>query len=120
IRTTFLAIAHSLSCAENCRPCGGMQRQRRNFAPLPPEIFGFAAERDAMTGLRRQNLTSIRTRRMRLPGDAMAEIIDGKRIAEEVLDKVRKPVTELTAAGTTTGLAVALVGEDPASQVYVA
>lgn len=57
---------------------------------------------------------------MRLPGDAMAEIIDGKRIAEEVLDKVGKTVTELIAAGTTPGLAVVLVGEDPASQVYVA
>lgn len=50
----------------------------------------------------------------------MAEIIDGKRIAEEVVGKVRDAAAGLIAAGTTPGLAVVIVGEDPASQVYVA
>lgn len=51
----------------------------------------------------------------------MAEIIDGKRVAEEVVDTVKRRTAELTAAGhPAPGLAVVIVGEDPASQVYVA
>lgn len=50
----------------------------------------------------------------------MAEIIDGKAVAAEVVEKVTRHARELIAAGTTPGLAVIIVGEDPASQVYVA
>ncbi|MCT7374043.1 bifunctional methylenetetrahydrofolate dehydrogenase/methenyltetrahydrofolate cyclohydrolase FolD [Chelativorans salis] len=50
----------------------------------------------------------------------MAEIIDGKAVAAEVVEKVTAEAAELIAAGTTPGLAVVIVGEDPASQVYVA
>lgn len=49
-----------------------------------------------------------------------ANIIDGKAFAARVRDKVADHVTRLKADhGLTPGLAVVLVGEDPASQVYV-
>jgi methylenetetrahydrofolate dehydrogenase (NADP+)/methenyltetrahydrofolate cyclohydrolase len=51
----------------------------------------------------------------------MAEIIDGKAVGEEVVAKVKKLTAELVASGSAApGLAVVIVGEDPASQVYVA
>jgi len=49
-----------------------------------------------------------------------ARIIDGKRIATEIEEEVREEVAQLTAAGKTPPcLVVVVVGEDPASQVYV-
>ncbi|MDK3017140.1 bifunctional methylenetetrahydrofolate dehydrogenase/methenyltetrahydrofolate cyclohydrolase FolD [Pseudodonghicola flavimaris] len=49
-----------------------------------------------------------------------AQIIDGKAFAATVRGKVAEHVTRLKADhGITPGLAVVLVGEDPASQVYV-
>ena len=48
-----------------------------------------------------------------------AEIIDGKAFAAKVRASVAEHVTVLKAKGVTPGLAVVLVGEDPASQVYV-
>ena len=47
-------------------------------------------------------------------------ILDGKAAAAAVLDECRSEAAALTAIGVTPGLAVVLVGEDPASQVYVA
>jgi methylenetetrahydrofolate dehydrogenase (NADP+)/methenyltetrahydrofolate cyclohydrolase len=47
-------------------------------------------------------------------------ILDGKAVAAAVLDECRAEAAALTAIGITPGLAVVLVGEDPASQVYVA
>lgn len=49
----------------------------------------------------------------------MATLIDGKKVAEEVLAECVKEIAELKEKGITPGLAVVLVGEDPASQVYV-
>lgn len=49
----------------------------------------------------------------------MAKIIDGKKVAAEVLTECTQEIAELKKDGTTPGLAVVLVGEDPASQVYV-
>lgn len=49
----------------------------------------------------------------------MATIIDGKKVAEEVLAECAAEIAELKESGITPGLAVVLVGEDPASQVYV-
>lgn len=49
----------------------------------------------------------------------MARIIDGKEVAEQVLAECAAEIAELKEQGTTPGLAVVLVGEDPASQVYV-
>ena len=51
--------------------------------------------------------------------ESAALIIDGKAASAAVLEDVAKGAAELTAAGTKPGLAVMLVGEDPASQVYV-
>ena len=50
----------------------------------------------------------------------MAEVIDGNRIAREVRAEVRAQTLELKEKrGITPGLAVVLVGEDPASKIYV-
>jgi len=46
-------------------------------------------------------------------------LIDGKAVAATVLAECRQEVLALTAQGIQPGLAVVLVGEDPASQVYV-
>jgi methylenetetrahydrofolate dehydrogenase (NADP+)/methenyltetrahydrofolate cyclohydrolase len=46
-------------------------------------------------------------------------ILDGKAVAAAVLDECRAEAADLTAKGITPGLAVVLVGEDPASKVYV-
>ena len=46
-------------------------------------------------------------------------IIDGKLASLQVLDEVAERAKALVARGTTPGLAVVLVGENPASQVYV-
>ena len=48
-----------------------------------------------------------------------AKFIDGKAIAAEVNEETRRRVEALRAAGRIPGLAVVLVGDDPASQVYV-
>jgi len=48
-----------------------------------------------------------------------AQIIDGKAFAADVRARVATHVTHLEAKGITPGLAVVLVGSDPASQVYV-
>lgn len=48
-----------------------------------------------------------------------AERLDGKRLSAEVLAEVAERATRLQAEGITPGLAVILVGEDAASQIYV-
>jgi len=51
----------------------------------------------------------------------MVNVIDGKAVAASVVDKVKQAAAEFGAAtGKKPGLAVVIVGEDPASQVYVA
>lgn len=49
----------------------------------------------------------------------MAKIIDGKVISQAVKDEVAAEVTQLKKQGITPGLAVIIVGDDPASRVYV-
>jgi methylenetetrahydrofolate dehydrogenase (NADP+)/methenyltetrahydrofolate cyclohydrolase len=46
-------------------------------------------------------------------------LIDGKKIAEKVLEQCRAEIAEMKAAGRVPGLAVVLVGSDPASTFYV-
>lgn len=46
-------------------------------------------------------------------------IIDGKAIAAQVNEETGRRVEKLRAAGKVPGLAVVLIGDDPASQVYV-
>lgn len=48
-----------------------------------------------------------------------AEIISGKQLAEQKRLEMKKEVEQLKQAGITPGLAVILIGEDPASQSYV-
>lgn len=48
-----------------------------------------------------------------------ARILDGNRIASEIRAEVAAEVQMLTAAGVTPGLAVVLVGNNPASEIYV-
>lgn len=50
----------------------------------------------------------------------MAKLIDGKVISAAVKTEVKKETEELKKQGITPGLAVIIVGEDPASKVYVA
>src|SRR5881396_4051757 len=49
----------------------------------------------------------------------MAKLIDGRAIAEKVYVDLRREIAELKAKGITPGLAVVLVGDDPASRAYV-
>ena len=49
----------------------------------------------------------------------MAELIDGKAIAAEMRQQIAADAQELIDNDVTPGLAVVLVGEDPASRVYV-
>ena len=49
----------------------------------------------------------------------MAEIIDGKKISQEIKDELKEKVQCMKADGKEVTLAVVLVGEDPASCVYV-
>lgn len=48
-----------------------------------------------------------------------AQIINGKNISDSIRDELRNEVELLKQKGITPGLVVILVGEDPASQVYV-
>ena len=50
----------------------------------------------------------------------MGEVLDGKAVAREVREEVRAGVTRLvTETGVRPGLATVLVGDDPASKIYV-
>ncbi|MGN0270516.1 MAG: bifunctional methylenetetrahydrofolate dehydrogenase/methenyltetrahydrofolate cyclohydrolase FolD [Candidatus Weimeria sp.] len=48
-----------------------------------------------------------------------AEIIDGKKISQDIKDEVKQEVASLKERGIEPCLAVVLVGDDPASHVYV-
>jgi methylenetetrahydrofolate dehydrogenase (NADP+)/methenyltetrahydrofolate cyclohydrolase len=56
----------------------------------------------------------------RSTADASALVLDGAAIAGDVLARVADEARALMASGVTPGLAVVLVGDDPASQTYVA
>jgi 5,10-methylene-tetrahydrofolate dehydrogenase/Methenyl tetrahydrofolate cyclohydrolase len=49
----------------------------------------------------------------------MPNVIDGRAIAEKVYVDLRREIAELKEKGITPGLAVILVGDDPASRAYV-
>ncbi len=49
----------------------------------------------------------------------MAHLIDGRAVAEKVYAELRGEIAELKGRGITPGLAVVLVGDDPASRAYV-
>ncbi len=62
---------------------------------------------------------TIRVIRVSVACIAMAKLIDGRAIAEKVYVDLRREIAELKAKGITPGLAVILVGENPASRAYV-
>ena len=49
----------------------------------------------------------------------MAKLIDGKAVAAEIREGLKTRCKQLSACGIVPGLAVILVGDDPASKVYV-
>jgi methylenetetrahydrofolate dehydrogenase (NADP+) / methenyltetrahydrofolate cyclohydrolase len=49
----------------------------------------------------------------------MAKLIDGRAIAEKVYVDLRREIAKLKSQGVTPGLAVVLVGDNPASRAYV-
>ena len=49
----------------------------------------------------------------------MARIIDGKALSQKIKENISEEVSELKNKGIIPGLAVILVGDDPASKVYV-
>jgi methylenetetrahydrofolate dehydrogenase (NADP+)/methenyltetrahydrofolate cyclohydrolase len=49
----------------------------------------------------------------------MSHLIEGRAIAEKVYAELRKQIAELKKTGRTPGLAVVLVGDNPASRAYV-
>jgi methylenetetrahydrofolate dehydrogenase (NADP+)/methenyltetrahydrofolate cyclohydrolase len=49
----------------------------------------------------------------------MTNLIDGRAIAEKVYVDLRREIAELKSKGVTPGIAVVLVGDDPASRSYV-
>ena len=49
----------------------------------------------------------------------MAKLIDGRAVAEKVYVDLRRDIAELKTKGVTPGLAVVLVGDNPASRAYV-
>ena len=48
-----------------------------------------------------------------------AKIIDGRAISEKLRERIKSETQELLAGGITPGLAVVIVGDDPASRTYV-
>jgi methylenetetrahydrofolate dehydrogenase (NADP+)/methenyltetrahydrofolate cyclohydrolase len=49
----------------------------------------------------------------------MAQILSGKTVSQRIKDELKERVTELKEKGINPGLAVIIVGDDPASRVYV-
>ena len=52
-------------------------------------------------------------------GEVLSELILGKTVSESIYAELRDRIEVLKSKGTTPGLAVVLVGNDPASEVYV-
>src|SRR5215470_11536195 len=49
----------------------------------------------------------------------MTNLIDGRAVAEKVYVDLRNEIAQLKSKGVTPGIAVVLVGDDPASSAYV-
>jgi methylenetetrahydrofolate dehydrogenase (NADP+) / methenyltetrahydrofolate cyclohydrolase len=49
----------------------------------------------------------------------MANILDGNRVRDDILDELKPRIAALAAGGRPPGLAVVLVGHDPGSEIYV-
>jgi len=49
----------------------------------------------------------------------MSHLIDGRAIAEKVYVGLRREIADLKSRGVTPGLAVVLIGDNPASRAYL-
>ena len=49
----------------------------------------------------------------------MAKILDGKAVSQRIKDELKTEVENLKKEGKTVGLAVIIVGDNPASRIYV-
>ena len=49
----------------------------------------------------------------------MAMLLKGKEVSQRIKDEIKDEVSRLKAEGINPGLAVIIVGDDPASRVYV-
>ena len=49
----------------------------------------------------------------------MAKILDGKALSQKIKGQLKEEVAKLKDEGISVGLAVVIVGDDPASRVYV-
>ncbi|MBQ7075347.1 MAG: bifunctional 5,10-methylene-tetrahydrofolate dehydrogenase/5,10-methylene-tetrahydrofolate cyclohydrolase, partial [Clostridia bacterium] len=49
----------------------------------------------------------------------MAKILDGKAVSQRIKNELKEEVANLKANGVSVGLAVVIVGDNPASRVYV-
>ena len=47
------------------------------------------------------------------------KLIDGKKVSQQIREKIAKSVEELKSKNIEPGLVVILVGDDPASAIYV-
>ena len=54
-----------------------------------------------------------------MTGSLKGLVLDGKRISQEIQEELRPRIEALRAKGNPPGLAVVLVGDNPASQIYV-
>src|SRR4029079_7215749 len=85
----------------------------RRFPPRRPV-------RTSRAGTMRASIRTAGRGRVRDMTAAMtATVLDGKAVAARVRGEVAEAAAKLRAAGVEPGLAVVLVGEDPASQIYV-
>jgi len=74
-----------------------------------------ASYRDAATA----KVTCVTRTRRHGCASSMATLIDGRAVAKKVYADLRSDIAELKAKGVTPGLAVVLVGDNPASRAYV-
>ena len=83
--------------------------------PKKPAAYGIDVnDEGVITGILKKKCS----RKNRVRG-IMAQIIDGKKISQDIKDELKEKVTALKDTGTEVALAVIQVGNDPASSVYV-
>src|SRR5690606_31856536 len=92
--------------------CRRPEHQYQNRRSTPREHHG---KTPGHHGCRLNENCTGRCRRKRMT----ARIIDGKLLSNAIKEEVAQRVATLKTNGLTPGLAVVLVGEDPASSVYV-
>jgi methylenetetrahydrofolate dehydrogenase (NADP+)/methenyltetrahydrofolate cyclohydrolase len=89
----------------------GSAREFIESAPFAPGRSIAARDADALAPCRR--------RRRAADTETMSTILDGKAVAQAVRAEAARAVDALRARGVVPGLATVLVGDDPASGVYV-